>query len=351
MTLRARLVERIGREGPLPFDAYMEAALHDLDGGFYARGPAIGQGGHFATAPEAHPAFADAVAAEAIATWEGLGRPEGFRLVEAGPGSGRLARDVAERLEAAGVPFALALVERSAGLRERQREALGDRPVVWVEDAAVLEPAPGFLYANELVDALPVRLLAWPDEVLVGAGADGRLVEVTAPAAPDLVAAATMAVPAPRAGARYALRLGVGELLAGLAGALSAGRILLVDYGGPASEVHDGRRPPVRTYIGGQPGGDPLAAPGTQDLTADVDVDDLTRAAEALGLHGIRVETQAAWLARHGAVVPEAAERDEADWALAGLVDERLPFFAWSARVARGSGGCQRGPTPLTTIT
>ncbi len=327
--LRARLVERIRREGPLTFAAYMEAALFDPADGFYARGPRLGAGGHFTTSAEAHPAFAAAIAAEAIATWEALGRPPDFRVTEAGPGSGALAVRVATHLADAGVPCAFVLVERAAGLRERQREALGDVAATWVDDATMLAPASGFTYANELVDALPVHLLAWPDEILVGADEDGRLVELRQPASPALRDLVLGVEPRPRA--RYAVRPAAAPLLAGLAGALAEGRLLLVDYGGTGAEVHDGRRPPVRTYIGGQPGGDPLAAPGTQDLTADVDFGALGMDAERLGLHGIALRTQADWLAGHGWAVPPPADRTEDDWILAGLLDERLPFMVWSA--------------------
>ena len=328
--LRARLVERIAAGGPLTFAAYMEAALFDPADGFYTGGPGIGQGGHFATAAMAHPAFADAMVKEAAATWEALGRPKAFRVTEAGPGTGGLARRVSEGLDALGIRHELALIERSTGLAARQRETLDGIPATWVEHPAELKPTSGFLYANELVDALPVRLLQWPDEVLVGADGD-RLVEVLRPAD----AAVTRLLPAgfePRVGGRYAVRPGMIPLLASLAGSLRRGRIALIDYGGVGTEVHDGRRPPVRTYIGGQPGGDPLQAPGTQDLTADVDFGALSDAAGPCGLEVEALLTQPAWLRGHGWEAPPAETRTEEDWALAGLLDERLPFMVWLAR-------------------
>ena len=329
--LRQRLVERIRATGPLTFAQYMEAALFDPEAGFYTRGPGIGQGGHFATAAMAHPAFADAVVKEAAATWEAIGRPRAFRVTEAGPGTGGLARRVSEGLTERGIRHDLALIERSPGLAERQRETLDGLPVTWVEHPAELRPASGFLYANELVDALPVRLLQWPDEVLVGADPAGRLVEVLQPADQ---ATARLLPPGlePRTGARYAVRPAMIPLVASLAGSLRRGRIALIDYGGVGVEVHDGRRPPVRTYIGGQPGGDPLQAPGTQDLTADVDFGALSAAAGACGLEVEALVSQPAWLHGHGWEAPPPEARGEEDWALAGLLDERLPFMVWLAR-------------------
>lgn len=331
-SLRERLVGRIRADGPLTFAQYMEAALFDAEAGFYARGPGIGQGGHFATAAMAHPAFAAAVVAEAAATWEDLGRPAGFRVTEAGPGTGGLARRVADGLAALAVPCELVLVERSAGLAARQREALAGLPARWVQHPGELAPAPGFLYANEVLDALPVRLLEWPDEVLVDADPDGRLVEARAPADPALQRLLLDSLPEPRPGGRYALRPSLDPLVQALAGSVAAGRLLLIDYGGTGAEVHDGRRPPVRTYIGGQPGGDPLQAPGTQDMTADVDFGQLARAAEAAGVSTELLAPQPDWLAGHGFRVGPAEGRTEEDWALAGLLDERLPFVVWRGR-------------------
>lgn len=329
--LRERLVERIRADGPLTFAQYMEAALLDPDAGFYSRGPVIGTGGQFATAAMAHPAFADAIVREAAATWEGLGRPDGFRVVEAGPGAGGLARRVADGLAERGVPFELVLIEPSAGLRERQREALAGIAAAWVARPGELAPAPAFLYANEVLDALPVRVLAWPDEALVGADDAGRLVEVLAPAPPELTALLPADL-APRRGGRYAVRPALVPFAAELAGAISRGRLALIDYGGTGAEVHDGRRDPVRTYIGGQPGGSALQAPGTQDITADVDFGALSAAADAIGVEVEALVAQPAWLRSHGWEATPAEARDEEGWALAGLLDERLPFMVWLAR-------------------
>ena len=330
-SLRQRLVERIRADGPITFAQYMEAALFDPESGFYTRGPGIGQGGHFATAAMAHPAFAAAIIAEAAATWEAIGRPKRFRVTEAGPGTGGLARRVTEGLTARGIPHELVLIELSSGLQARQRETLAGLEARWVEHPAELKPASGFLYANEVLDALPVRLLQWPDEVLVDADAGGRLVEALAPAEPAITRLLTAQVE-PRPGARYAVRPGMLPLVASLVGSVRRGRIALIDYGGVGVEVHDGRRPPVRTYIGGQQGGDPLQAPGTQDLTADVDFGALSAAASAVGVEVEQLVTQPIWLRSHGWDVPPADTRTEEDWALAGLLDERLPFMVWLAR-------------------
>jgi len=57
----------------------------------------------------------------------------------------------------------------------------------------------------------------------------------------------------------------------------------------------------MRPYVGGIPGGDPLAAPGTQDITVDVDFGAVRAAGEAEGLRTVLDVDQPAWLRAHGA--------------------------------------------------
>jgi SAM-dependent MidA family methyltransferase len=296
VSLRRRLVDRIRADGPISFAEYVEAALYDPLDGFYARGRRLGLRGAFSTAPTRQPRFADAVAAEARACYEALGRPGRFALVEIGPGDGTLARALGERL--AGVVSELVLVERAEGMRAAQREALESAsvPVRWAESPEAVHADAGFVAANELFDALPFRLLEWPDELIVVADEDDRLREDRRRASDEL-GAALQGEAEPQPGGRYALRPEGPELLLALARTVERGRILVADYGGEGGEVHAGRDP-VRTFVGGLPGADPLEAPGSQDITADVDFGPLRRAACEAGLVELVYEEQEAWRAR-----------------------------------------------------
>ena len=62
---RDEIVERIRREGPIPFDAFVELALYG-DGGFFTRARGAGRAGRdFVTSPEVGPLFGALVAARA----------------------------------------------------------------------------------------------------------------------------------------------------------------------------------------------------------------------------------------------------------------------------------------------
>ncbi|MEX2048295.1 MAG: SAM-dependent methyltransferase, partial [Gemmatimonadota bacterium] len=110
------LAERIHREGPIPFDAFVETALYG-DGGFFDRGRGAGRANRdFVTSPEVGQLFGAVVARALDRWWEELGRPDPFLVVDAGAGRGRLAADVlAASPESAGA-MRLVLVERSAEL-------------------------------------------------------------------------------------------------------------------------------------------------------------------------------------------------------------------------------------------
>src|SRR5947207_7066724 len=111
--LHARIVERIHRFGPLSFADYLDLALYDADGGFYASGGRAGRGGDFLTSPEVGPLFGAVVARALDAWWGELGQPDPFVVVEAAAGAGALARAVLDAGPACSLALRYMLVERS----------------------------------------------------------------------------------------------------------------------------------------------------------------------------------------------------------------------------------------------
>ncbi|MBE7211585.1 MAG: SAM-dependent methyltransferase, partial [Gluconacetobacter diazotrophicus] len=115
----------------------------------------------FATAPEIAQVFGELLGAWAVVTWRTMGAPDGVILAEAGPGNGtlmadalRLVRRLAPELHRTA---RLHLVESSRRLRDVQARALApDRPD-WHDAVSALPSGPIILFANEFLDALPIR--------------------------------------------------------------------------------------------------------------------------------------------------------------------------------------------------
>jgi SAM-dependent MidA family methyltransferase len=325
--LAARLRERITEHGPITFAAFMESALYDPAGGFYARGARLGTRGTFTTAAVASAFFARALAADLRALWERLGRPAPFTVAEIGPGDGSLAARLAEAL--ADLPLDLVLCERATGMLEQARARV---PRARVAELAQLAGVCGGIVANEVHDACPAHRLRWPDELLVGVGAEGRFAFVPGPPAGSLgdIVLASGAKPCPAA--EYDVSPAQAELQSELARALERGAVIALDYGEAGPGRYERPLPRLRTYLGGIAGGDPLAAPGTQDITIDVDFGAVRAAGEQAGLRTTLDAPQPQWLLAHGAAAAIAAlPRHDA---------ERLWLEALSD--PRGSGGAFR---------
>ena len=106
----------------------------------------------------------------------------------------------------------------------------------------------------------------------------------------------------PRAGAEYEVAPAQAELQRTLARALARGTLVVLDYGEAGAGRYERPLPRLRTYVGGMAGGDPLSAPGTQDITVDVDFGAVRAAGEAEGLRTVLDAPQAEWLRAHGAL-------------------------------------------------
>ena len=122
--LASRLADRTARHGPLPFEAFMEAALYDETEGFYATTGGAGRRGDFLTSPEVGPLFGAVLARALDQWWKELGRPDPFVVVEAGAGPATLARSVLAAQPACGPALRYVLVERSAVQRARHADGL-----------------------------------------------------------------------------------------------------------------------------------------------------------------------------------------------------------------------------------
>lgn len=172
-------------------------------------------------------------------------------------------------------------------------------------------PAPCVVVANELLDNLTFDLWervgdTWQEvRIGLGDGGDG-LVEVVVPTEPPPWLAAVDAAPGARVPMQDAARRWLREALA-LARPEEGGHVAVFDYCATTAEL--AARPAndwLRTYRAHERGGPPLDAPGTQDVTVEVCVDQL-----ALVRPPDAAATQTAWLRANGidALVQEGRDR------------------------------------------
>jgi SAM-dependent MidA family methyltransferase len=312
----------------LPFDQVMDLALYHPELGFYATGGRPGRReGDFLTSPEVGPLFGAVVAGALDTWWEEMGRPDPYVVVEAGAGTGMLARTVLLAEPACAKALRYVLVDRSAALRVEHGRALdltpppfGLGPSVLDEDG-VERPArlgvgpvvvslgelpsldrPVVVLANELLDNLAFRVLERAErgwrEVRVGVDPEEvRLAEVLVPAEDDQVRLVAALVPDAPPGARVPVQDEAGRWLRrALHLAAPGGRVVVFDYAARTAELATRAADDwLRTYTGQGRGGAPLERLGQQDITADVCVDQLARVRAPS-----REATQADWLRAHG---------------------------------------------------
>jgi SAM-dependent MidA family methyltransferase len=337
------LAARIRREGSITFDAFMECALYDAEHGFFAQGRGAGRGGRdFLTSPEVGELFGMCVARAIDRTWEALGRPDPFLVVEPGAGAGRLASQVRRAQPACLTALRYVLIERSPVLRAEQRGRLPIEPAdetlgpfarrdpdeepapvraagpVFASLADIPEmPVDTFVLANELLDNLPFGIAEWDGErwheIRVTPAATG-FAEVAVPAAPADAAALELAAGTStlRRGARLPIPRGLDAWFDECGRALRSGVLTVVDYVVTIEEMLGRGRSWLRTYRGHGRGSDPLEEPGAQDITADVAREHLARAATAAGFTIVHDRTQAEWLRDLG--VDELAAEGRRAW-------------------------------------
>jgi SAM-dependent MidA family methyltransferase len=296
----------------------MDVSLYHPELGYYARASQkTGRAGDFFTSVDVGPIFGELLAKQFAEMWRllangvGCNFPQnrakiapdpGFDLVEAGAGSGRLARDVLDAAKTKDPEFyaaiRLSLVEASPAARAAQPQTLGPHAALLAHSSAAM-PAEihGVIYANELLDALPTHVVVMTEtglrEVFVdirpatGSGEGPRFIErFEELSTPRIAAYLARAGAEMHAGWRAEVNLRAQEWTANAAASLRCGFMVLIDYGHDEHELYNGAHSTgtLTSYKQHSQFADFLQEPGDTDLTAHVDLSAVTRAAEQSGL-------------------------------------------------------------------
>ena len=240
----------------------------------------------FTTAPEIAQVFGELLGAWAAVTWQLMGRPDPVLLVEAGPGRGTLMADALRLIGRVAPDFNRALqvhlIETSPRLRAIQ--AAKGIPATWHGALADVPRGPAIVLANEFLDALPIRQFVrrqagWCERHVE----NGQFVDFPVDG---------FAFPYPEgsvlefgeAGEAWTSELALRLVRDG-------GAALLLDYGRSESGPGD----TLQALRDGRPA-DPLADPGSADLTSHIDFEALRNIAMRTGAQAFGPLAQGAFL-------------------------------------------------------
>ncbi|MDD9331486.1 MAG: SAM-dependent methyltransferase [Wolbachia sp.] len=148
-------------QGSISISDFMQAKLYHEKHGYYINKTPLGKDGDFVTAPEISQLFGEIIAVWVMYTWEKLGKPQKFSLIELGPGNGTLIHDIARVTKKHSSFFSsmsIHLIEISPVLRDIQKQTLEGLDIKWHEDIDNLPNLqPTIFLANEFFDALPIN--------------------------------------------------------------------------------------------------------------------------------------------------------------------------------------------------
>ena len=307
--------------GWLGFDRFMELALYTPGLGYYANdstkfGAMPESGSDFVTAPELTPLFGQTLA---VQVGEALAHTATDEVWEFGAGSGALALQL---LDALGEQVRrYTIVDLSGSLRARQQATLAAHAhkVRWVD--ALPEKFSGVVVGNEVLDAMPVQLLArhgghaegvWHERGVVVAE-DGRFAWADRPT--PLRPPVDIEGPHDYLTEIHAQGEGFVRMLADR---LTRGAALLLDYGFGEDEYYHPQRHmgTVMCHQGHLADGDPLVEVGLKDITAHVNFTAMALAAQEAGLNVLGYTTQAHFLINCG-LLPKMEQLAQAQRATA----------------------------------
>jgi len=321
-----RIRREIAAQGAIPFARFMALALYDEQGGYYEQPERpLGRKGDYYTSVCVGRWFCELLAFQ-FACWCDELASGPVQLLEAGAHDGQLAADLlralGERRPDLVARMEYWILEPSVRRRQQQRASLGGSTgqVRWFSTWDELPAAGvrGVIFANELLDAMPVHVFGWDAAArgwfewgVTTAGEGFGWTRLAAPPGLDRgVLSAEGARPWPDLPEELLAVLPNGFTVeispaarawwTAAARVLSEGILLSLDYGYGADEAVRPERTggTARAYAAHHVSAAVLDQPGLQDLTAHVDFGALGAAGEAAGLTTVAFVSQAEFLTR-----------------------------------------------------
>jgi SAM-dependent MidA family methyltransferase len=321
--LRRLIRQRMESEGGVTFRDFMAMCLYEPGHGYYVSArEKLGRDGDYLTSPTVSPLFGAMVGRQLREMWQLLGQPARFDILEAGAGTGVLARDLLSWSRSAAPQLFAAIdysiVEVSEPLRAEQQRLLAAAGLAgkmrWHEEMPP-ESIEGCILSNELLDSFPVHRVKLKEgrlrEVYVCPDGEGFREELRDPSTPTLAAYFERLGLQPGESCDAEVNLQALDWLRETASALRRGVLLTFDYGYEAADLYAPWRSEgtLLCFYRHAVSGDPYQRIGRQDMTSHVDFTSLRAAGEAAGLQTLGLVSQVQLLSRLG--IEEALQQRE----------------------------------------
>jgi len=302
----------LAAQGWLPFDQFMALALYEPGLGYYAnQQPKFGtmpqSGSDFVTAPELSSLFGASLAQQVVEALKATGTDE---VWEFGAGSGALAHQLLSEFKRLGCHIKrYNIMDLSSTLKERQQARLSEfgEQVQWLTEWP--QSIQGVVLGNEVLDAMPVKLLhrlegVWHERGVVVAThsdpADGlawedRPTGLRPPIEP--IGTHNYLTEIQPQGEAF-----VASLAERMLASEKGGAAFFLDYGFPESEFFHPERHmgTLMCHLAHQADGNPLEAVGLKDITAHVNFTGIALAGQDAGLQVLGYTSQGRFLLNLG---------------------------------------------------
>jgi cyclopropane-fatty-acyl-phospholipid synthase len=144
----------------LPVDKFFENVLFDKKIGYYSSRFPFGNKGDFITSPGISNLFSEMIGIWLISTWNTLGKPKKFNIVELGPGDGNLTKVLLKTFKQFpefNKATNIFLYERSNLLKNLQKKNINNSKVKWIKNFINIKKGPIIFFGNEFFDAIPIK--------------------------------------------------------------------------------------------------------------------------------------------------------------------------------------------------
>lgn len=320
------ITDAIEENNGISFAEFMGKALYQPGLGYYSAGlKKFGKAGDFITAVELGSLFADTLAEQFGEVLQQVDNPV---VLELGAGSGRFCADILTALAAKNKPELIPnhyyILEVSGDLKQQQQERIAQLPdalkqcVTWL-DAPPTEAFNGVIFANEVLDALPVEVFQYQNNAfqrLMLKLENNQLVEHWQPFPADLQQQLETKKLSLANGYRSEFIPNLNDWIMTITNSLNKGMVLFIDYGyGRPIYYHPERHTgTIVCHQRHQANFNPYHDVGLQDITAFVDFTAVAEGLKAAGNNVVGFNNQADLLMALGIEKKLDAEGDFSDY-------------------------------------